>query len=71
MILKRQVCVLYVERKCVCVCLERDGGYEKRDKVLLCVGSYMCGELGVGVEGEKGVTEETCMYVRDSWGCAR
>lgn len=53
------------------MCLERDGGYENRDKVLLCVGSYMCGELGVGVEGEKGVTEETCMYVRDSWGCAR
>jgi len=51
------------------VCLERDGEYEKGDRVLLCVGSYMCGDLGVGVEGEKGVMEETYICERQLGVC--
>ena len=51
------------------MCLERDGEYEKGDRVLLCVGSYMCGDLGVGVEGEKGVMEETYICERQLGVC--
>jgi len=34
----------------------------------VCVGSYMCGDLGVGVEGEKGVMEETYICERQLGG---
>lgn len=54
------------------MCLERDGGYEKRETkgVIVCWFIYVEDWVLV-LRVRKGVTEETCMYVRDSWGCVR
>lgn len=46
-------------------------GDMKTETGCYCVLVHICVELGVGVEGEKGVVEETCIYVRDSWGYAK
>ena len=42
----------------MCICGER-WGRGRKGNVLVCVGASVCGNLGVGIEGEMDIGEET------------
>lgn len=53
----------------MCMCGER-WGCGRTGKVLLCVGASVCGKLGMCIEGEMDIVEETHMCAeRQMWVC--